>query len=141
MKTVEIDIDNTSSPKALAEEFKSRDLQKGDRLRLLFSKNDTEFFKLALAIVALIAINRLLEARTDYSARLLKHIYDAKKINDIEKEIKNEYDIDLAIDYKEDTEQQNWRSFSQSKLAKAYGDVEPEYTANMVREPNPEYKK
>ena len=29
-----------------------------------------------------------------------------------------------------------WTKFSQQGLAAAYGDAEPEYTLNMVREPN-----
>ena len=34
-----------------------------------------------------------------------------------------------------------WTKFSQQGLAAAYGDAEPEYSLNMVREPNPSYER
>jgi hypothetical protein len=40
----------------------------------------------------------------------------------------------------EDNEYKQWLAFSLDGLQSAYGDSEPEYTAAMVKEPNPEYK-
>ena len=34
-----------------------------------------------------------------------------------------------------------WTKFSQQGLAAAYSDAEPEYSLNMVREPNPSYER
>ena len=42
---------------------------------------------------------------------------------------------------REDKDRDDWLSLSLGALASAYGDSEPEYTAGMVKEPNPEYGK
>ena len=34
-----------------------------------------------------------------------------------------------------------WTKFSQQRLAASYSDAEPEYSLNMVREPNPSYER
>lgn len=139
MKTVEIDIDYTSSPAALEEEFRARNLQKGDRLHLISSKiDDTQLIKLAIAIVVLFVIYKRFE---EYSDNLLKNVFNNRTTEDIERELKNEYNIELAIDSKEDRELRQWRQFSQSTLVRAYGDAEPEYSEYMVKEPNPDYRK
>ena len=39
----------------------------------------------------------------------------------------------------EDKDRDSWLALSLGTLASAYGDSEPEYTAGMVKEPNPEF--
>jgi hypothetical protein len=39
----------------------------------------------------------------------------------------------------EDKDRESWLALSSETLASAYGEYEPEYTARMVKEPNPEY--
>jgi hypothetical protein len=140
MKTVEIDIDHTDSPRALAREFKAHNLQKGDHLRLLSSKVDNNaLFELAIIVLAIIAINMINENKIQYADKLLKDVFNDKDIKDIKNDIRATYDIDLIIGTK-DGEQQIWNQFGKSKLAKAYDDIEPEYDISMVKEPNPHYK-
>ena len=43
--------------------------------------------------------------------------------------------------YKKDSEKEEWESFSKENLARAYSDDEPDYTENMVKEPNPLYER
>lgn len=39
-----------------------------------------------------------------------------------------------------DPEREDWLALSMWGLARAYGDDEPEYTLDMIKRPNPEYK-
>ena len=39
-----------------------------------------------------------------------------------------------------DSEHDNWLSLSGQKLKKAYGENEPEYSSNLINEPNPDYE-
>jgi len=36
-----------------------------------------------------------------------------------------------------DQEREDWANFAMEALAHAYGDDEPEYTSDMIKEPNP----
>jgi hypothetical protein len=143
MKTIEIDIDHTASPKALVDEFRTLDLQRGDHLRLLSSKVDeADLLKSAVVMMVVLAINLFLDKeRAEYADNLLKDIFEDKNLKRMKEEIKRIYDIDFVIDVKEDEDQQSWRQFGKSKFAKAYGDMEPEYDMSMVKEANPNYKK
>ncbi|WP_373494265.1 hypothetical protein [Aquiflexum sp.] len=40
----------------------------------------------------------------------------------------------------EDNEQNEWYQFSGRSLSSAYDDNEPDYSINMVKEPNPDYQ-
>jgi hypothetical protein len=39
-----------------------------------------------------------------------------------------------------DPEREGWLRFSGRRLAEAYGEDEPEYTLDMIKEPNPDYE-
>jgi hypothetical protein len=47
--------------------------------------------------------------------------------------------ISVLDPVKGDKERDDWLSLSLGTIAAAYGDSEPEYTVNMIKEPNPEY--
>ena len=40
----------------------------------------------------------------------------------------------------EETERQDWLPLSVQGLAAAYGDDEPDYSAKLIKEPNPDYQ-
>ena len=40
----------------------------------------------------------------------------------------------------DENEQNEWYGFSGKGLSKAYSDDEPDYTLNMLKEPNPDFK-
>jgi hypothetical protein len=39
-----------------------------------------------------------------------------------------------------DEERENWARLSLGSLARAYGDDEPDYSLDLIKEPNPEYE-
>ena len=47
--------------------------------------------------------------------------------------------VSVAEGSERDSERQQWLAASASSLQAAYGESEPEYSASMVREPNPDY--
>lgn len=137
MKTISIDIDNAVSLDELKDEFSKVNLQRGDSLHVVFSKSiESEIAILSVLVAILYIIQKQFE---DYSNDLLDQIFKGKTVEDIERELMDEYDIELVIDSKEDQERRQWQQFSKSSLVKAYGEEEPEYTEDMVKEPNPEY--
>ncbi|HVU98208.1 MAG TPA: hypothetical protein VHE34_23455 [Puia sp.] len=138
MKTVELDIQQTPSFKELKDAFNGIDLQKGDSLHVILGKPvEDEIIILSIALVILYIAQKKYE---DYSNDLLDNIFKGKTAEDIERELNDDYNIELVIDSNESGERRQWQQFSQSALVKAYGDEEPEYTEDMVKEPNPEYK-
>jgi bifunctional DNA-binding transcriptional regulator/antitoxin component of YhaV-PrlF toxin-antitoxin module len=40
-----------------------------------------------------------------------------------------------------DNEREDWRLLALNALERAYGDNEPEYTSDLIKEPNPEYER
>jgi hypothetical protein len=48
--------------------------------------------------------------------------------------------ITVLPEYQSDGEQEAWGYLSAMGLAKAYGDTEPEYSSEMIKEANPEYE-
>jgi len=137
MKIVEIDIDRTSSLEELEYEFKN--LERGDRLQLVFSRqNENQLIVLSVVIVIYYFLNKKFD---EYPDKMLKGIFRDRKVEEIERELKADFDIELVIDSKEDGERRQWQQFSQSSLVKAYGFEEPEYDEYLVKEPNPEYNK
>ena len=53
-------------------------------------------------------------------------------------DIKNQ-NVKLLILF-EENEQEEWYQFSNKGLVEAYGENEPDYTLDMLKEPNPDYK-
>ena len=142
MKLISIDIDKTPSAKALAEEFKDRNLQRGDQLQLLSSKlPEADFLRALVAIMVFIAIDITLnkKKKTNYVNKIIKDSLN-KDLNELESDLKNEYDIQLTFDTKDTDENNRWKDFCTDQLANAYGIDEPEYDISMIKEFNPDYK-
>jgi hypothetical protein len=45
----------------------------------------------------------------------------------------------LGYDIDENNDSEDWYRFALNNLSRAYSDDEPEYTSDMVKEPNPGY--
>jgi len=69
---------------------------------------------------------------------LLKDIFGNMSSVEIQKEIEKEYGITIQMETAK--EKENWQQFSKQQLAKSYGIYEEEYSANMIKEPNPDYR-
>jgi hypothetical protein len=48
--------------------------------------------------------------------------------------------VRVTIELVDDDERVAWTSFSAQGLAAAYGEDEPEYSLDQIKEPNPEYE-
>lgn len=140
MKTVEIDIDATSSANDLIKELKQRKLQKGDALYLFSSvKEDNYLLLQALYVLAAMAIIIFLNKQKNLQIEALLQNVFKDSVKEIQEGIKKEYDIEITLHTK-DEEHLSWQKFSKEQLSKAYGTDEPEYDLNMIKEPNPRYK-
>lgn len=133
MKTITLNIDHLTKPQTLAGELKKKNLQKGDVLNVT-SPLDAEM----VLLIVLVALAFLNERKMDYANKVLKDIFGDKSSSEIQKEIANECGIELELETANDID---WSQFSKQKLAKAYGENEPEYDESMVKEPNEDYKK
>ncbi len=134
MKTIELNIDHYTKPQGLAGELKGKNLQSGDILSVRSFLNEEMVLLIVLAALAF-----LNQRKMDHANELLKDIFDDKDSREIQKEITEKYGI--AVEVETAKEDEGWRQFSKEKLAEAYGADEPEYDVNMIKEPNPDYKK
>ena len=48
--------------------------------------------------------------------------------------------LTVTVLSEDDQEREDWARFGLQNLARAYGDDEPEYTLDMIKEWNPEYE-
>lgn len=134
MSIIELNINQDTKPQSLASALKKQNLQRGDRLNIR-SLLDEEM-SLLIVLVALAVYYKI---KIDYADKLLKDIFGNMSSMEIQKEIEKEYGI--AVQMETAKEKENWQQFSKQQLAKAYGINEEEYSANMIKEPNPDYKK
>ena len=136
MKTVALNIDNTTKPEKLVVDLKQNNLAQGDKLTV----NTLLDEKLTFLIV-LIALIVLYQRKMDFADKIIKDIFESKKSDEIRDEISREYGIEVSVKSKRSDEDINWHQLSKEKLSGAYGAGEPEYDESMVKEPNPDYKK
>jgi hypothetical protein len=76
------------------------------------------------------------------SAIRLRAHYDGEKIildEPFELEPETELIVTIVQPGGLGEEHDDWLRLSMSGLARAYGDDEPEYTMDMIKEPNPDY--
>lgn len=140
MKTLEIQIDDTTNPKSLSDILSKNKLTSGDTLLLKNSKIDEAGFVVAcLMVVTVIAVWFANESKNAYADNLLDNIFKDNTIEDIEAEMLKEYGITVKIEEKQ--EQLSWYQLGRNTLEKSYGSNEPDYESLILREPNPDYIK
>ena len=137
MKVVEVDINKNTKPQWLIKELQQQNLQRGDKLKMNASTSISEEFIILICLFVLIIFQK--KRVDDYANNILNEVFKNRSVSELEEEIKKEYGIDIEITSKEDED--NWRQFSKKQLTKAYSVDEPDYEINMVKEPNPQYKK
>jgi len=133
MKNITLHIDYETKPEKLAGSLKSQKPDRGDKLIVNSVLNEE------LTLIILLSILYFWnEGKMQYANEVLKDIFSTKGNKEIQDEIAKEYGIEIEI--KSSAEKNEWLRFSREKLAGAYGDREPDYDMNMVKEPNPDYK-
>lgn len=137
MKTLELNINHSTRPRNLALELKQINLGRGDKLKIT-----TQLDKEMVFIIVLVAFSILYRKKIQYADAVLKEIFSGSDSSEIKKKIVKEYGIEVEIDSKTKmNEETAWRIFSKAKLSGAYSYDEPEYDLNMIKEPNPGYRK
>ena len=140
MKTLEIQIDDTTNPKSLSDILSKNKLTNGDTLLLRNSKIDEAGFTVAcIMVITVIAVWFANSNKNAYADKLLDNIFKDKTIEDIEAEMLKEYGIIVKIAEKQD--QQSWHQLGRNTLEKSYGSNEPDYESMIIKEPNPDYIK
>jgi hypothetical protein len=140
MKTLEIQIDDTTNPKSLSDILSQNKLTSGDSLLLKNSKIDEAgFIVVCLMVITFIAVWFANKTKNAYADELLENIFKDKTIEDIEAEMLKEYGITVKID--SNPEQENWYNIGRNTLENSYGSNEPDYESLILKEPNPDYFK
>lgn len=140
MKTLEIQIDDTTNPRSLSDILSKNKLTSGDTLLLKNSKIDEAGFIIAcLMVVTIIAVWFANKNKNTYADKLLDNIFKDNTIEDIEAEMLREYGITVKIEEKQ--ERQSWYQFGRNTLEKSYALNEPDYDSLALKEPNPDYIK
>ncbi len=140
MKTLEIQIDDTTNPKSLSDILSKNKLTSGDTLLLKNSKIDEAGFAVVcLMVITFIAVWFANKTKNAYADKLLDNIFKDKTIEDIEAEMLREYGITIKIEQKQ--EQQSWYQLGRNTLENSYGSNEPDYESLILKEPNPDYIK
>jgi hypothetical protein len=73
---------------------------------------------------------------------VLRAHFDGKQIL-LDDQVELEPDTELMVTVlpkSENGERSDWERLSVESLAHAYGDDEPEYSLDLIKEPNPEYE-
>lgn len=145
MRTHEIILDEFENPAEVVAEFNERNVEQGDTVRLV-TEEDTKWALFAIAALLLLALATYFalkhkKRREDEGGQILNDIMSRKSVEEIEREIEEEYGIKMEIEHRADEEREFWNSASAKAFARAYGEDEPDYAEVPLKEPNPEYKK
>lgn len=144
MKTYEIDIRDIGSNSDFVSFLDEHEVKEGDVLKVRIYGIEMKFLIMALLVVLTHAFavhfRRKFKQREEEGQKIIDSVFESKSIEDIEKQIKNEYGVKIEIELG-NSEDDEWRKMSQIAMSKAYGEDEPEYTMANIKEPNPLYKK
>jgi len=149
MQTITINPGKYKTRNDLLLYLKKERLKKGDKVQILTTDRDMERFQ-AIVIVVLLVIMYVLFKQKElknetqaFSDKILNDLFEGKDIEEIEKEIEKEYDVNIEVTQvpnEELEERKFWQSIGQKSFQKAYSDNEPDYSNATVLEPNPKYK-
>ncbi|MBX7139761.1 MAG: hypothetical protein K1X63_01670 [Chitinophagales bacterium] len=142
MKTLELEVDEINSPSALVEYFNANNMEEGDTLKIMTEEQEKMLIWAVIAVAA-IAIVYYFISKKQYEEdgdNMLADIFKGKSVEEIEKQIEEEYGVKVEVEQREDEERREWGMLAMRGLSHAYGDDEPEYFDADIKEPNPEYK-
>lgn len=144
MKTLELNINNIHSANELVELLSKNKTAEGDTLKLLNAEGKNDFTLIGLWILVAAAIIYYFEKekskRMQEGEKILQSLFTGKNAEEIEKQIKDEYGINVEIEYAPETEKEFWNKIAMTNLSKVYHPDEPDYSEITLLEPNPNYQ-
>jgi len=151
MTRIAVPIDELHSPDALLRRIEAADLKAGDQILLLRKGAPNAFDAIAALALVFLVLARAFHAKQrlkssldaidalEFTVKLEEKLFGGHATPEqLEASIREEFGIEVSrteLDPFDD----DWSSFSLSSLDKAYGPGEPDYSASVVQEPNPNY--
>ena len=143
MSSYKINISKTSQPHTMALLLKKRKIKRGDKVKLVTDEQLTQTSVMWALIIFVIALVPLLDRKrkTEDAAKLLDDLFkDYKSPQELEAQIKKEYNVMVEVEQGTDEERQFWQEVSAKGMANAYDKNEPDISDLKLLEPNPKYK-
>lgn len=151
MQSIDVRIDETLSADSLFERFVAAELKAGDHVRLSRTRAPSPFDAVAVLSLVFLALGRLARAKARnqalreksesivFTARLEEKLFGGHATPaDLEESIRTEFGIHVSQSGPAPNDD-GWSGFALDGLAGAYGADEPDYSASIIREPNPKY--
>lgn len=140
MLTHELLLNKLSSPEEVANFFQQKDVKKGDTVKVLADRSTSLVRSVLITMVMMAVIFHFdKKKRQEEGDKLLKNVFDGMAVEEIEKQVEQQYGINIEIHEGDDEERQFWQQAGLKSMEKEYGD-EPDYSDIKLMEPNPEYK-
>ncbi len=144
MQTIELDIAKYKTREELMNFLKRRDVRKGDTVKVVTDEDKTTLAATGIVVIVLLAIIYIFSQRKKSDRELegeaiLDKLVKGKSIDEIEKEVKDEYGVKIEVEQKKDEEREDWIKLSMKGLDKGYAKDDPDISSIPVREPNPKY--
>jgi hypothetical protein len=143
MKTHVLQLSNYHSTGEFIRFFDENDLQKGDTLKVTTAESE-EIILVAVVLMivwAMVFSDKQKRNRQKDGERILESIFKSNTtIEEIEKQVKEEYGVNLVVELQPDEESSFWNKVSAHSLSKLYSSDEADYSDVTVLEPNPSYR-
>lgn len=142
MKTHILEIDNFHSPEEVADFLGESELQKGDVIKIITEQDKGILvFVVAIIVLVLMYIFKKQERQSD-GEKMLDTLFKGKNIDEFEQQVEVEYGIKIEVETKKKMDEvREWQDLAAKNFIASYGEDEPQYTSEDIREPNPTYGK
>ncbi len=143
MRTIDLNIANYHVPGDVIPLFHKHDLQFGDTIKVTTQEGNEDLTLLIVVViaVALVIFYQQKKKRKDNGESILNNLFkQIVTIEEIEKEVEQEYGIKIVVETKPNEERGFWNRMTAIGLSKAHSSEEPDYSDVIVKEPNPSYK-
>ena len=149
MNILSIYIETVNRPNELVRFFDDNEVQEGDTLKIITEEDENSLVIAAVVIIVIAAMffswgtNKKISTRRrriNESDPILDDLFKGKSIDEIEKEVENEYGVKIEVQHREDQEHKAWKDLSNRNFLKGYSQDDYEYNISDVKEPNPLYQ-
>ena len=150
-----IDIESIHRPDELVRFFEDNEVKQGDTVKIITDDDKNALMMMGLILIILIALvfffdsnksaipngrRRSRRKKDDDGEKILDDLFKGKSVEEIEREVENEYGVRIEVEQREDEEHRVWRNLSAKNFLKGYGEIEPDYNTDDIKEPNPRYQ-